>query len=138
MEQKFHRIEIQALIENLETVQDFVLSEIEGAACPMKKEMQIKLAVEEIFVNIAHYAYKGEVGMVVIETLFDDGNLSITFTDKGIPYDPLNKEDPDTTLAPEDRQIGGLGIFLVKKLMDDVQYEYSDGCNKLKLVKEIS
>ena len=130
-------LEIEALTENLPQVLAFVDEQLETADCPMKIQIQIDIAVEEIFVNIAHYAYAPETGkaMVRIETLADPPSVDITFIDNGVPYDPLAKADPDITLSAEERQIGGLGIFMVKKSMDDVKYEYLDGHNILTLKK---
>ena len=99
--------------------------------------MQIDLAVEEIFVNIAYYAYAPKVGMAVISIDISGGPVRIVFMDHGIPYDPLAREDPDITLPPEERGIGGLGIFMVKKSVDDIKYEYKDGQNILTIIKEI-
>ena len=129
--------EIEAITENLSKVLAFVDEQLEAADCPMKIQMQIDIAVEEIFVNIAHYAYKSGTGKAVVrvETLPDPPSVDITFIDNGIPYDPLTKEDPDITLSAEERPIGGLGIFMVKKSMDDVRYEYLDGHNILTLKK---
>ena len=128
-------LEIEALTENLPQVLAFVDEQLEAADCPMKIQIQLDIAVEEIFVNIAHYAYAPETGkaMVRIETLADPPSVDITFIDNGVPYDPLAKADPDITLSAEERQIGGLGIFMVKKSMDDVKYEYLDGHNILTL-----
>ena len=130
-------LEIEALTENLPQVLAFVDEQLEAADCPMKIQIQIDIAVEEIFVNIAHYAYAPETGkaMVRIETLADPPSVDITFIDNGVPYDPLAKADPDITLSAEEHQIGGLGIFMVKKSMDDVKYEYLDGHNILTLKK---
>ena len=130
-------LEIEALSENLPQVLAFVDEQLDAADCPMKIQIQIDIAVEEIFVNIAHYAYAPETGkaMVRIETLADPPSVDITFIDNGVPYDPLAKADPDITLSAEERQIGGLGIFMVKKSMDDVKYEYLDGHNILTLKK---
>ena len=130
-------LEIEALTENLPQVLAFIDEQLEAADCPMKIQIQIDIAVEEIFVNIAHYAYAPETGkaMVRIETLADPPSVDITFIDNGVPYDPLAKADPDITLSAEERQIGGLGIFMVKKSMDDVKYEYLDGHNILTLKK---
>ena len=129
--------EVEALTENLPAVLAFVDEQLEKANCPMKIQMQIDIAVEEIFVNIAHYAYKTETGnaTVRVEILPEPPSVDITFIDHGIPYDPLAKADPDITLSAEERQIGGLGIFMVKKSMDDVKYEYLDGHNILTLKK---
>ena len=103
----------------------------------MRIQLQMDIAVEEIFVNIASYAYEGKEGPSEIIFELNDKVAEITFIDSGIPYDPLAKEDPDITLSAEQRQIGGLGIFMVKKSMDDMKYEYSDGKNKLTLFKRI-
>lgn len=128
---------IDALTDNLPQVLAFVDGELEAADCPMKIQMQIDIAVEEIFVNIAHYAYSPEVGTatVRVEVMGEPPAVDITFIDGGVPYDPLAKADPDVTLSAEERQIGGLGIFMVKKSMDDVKYEYLDGHNILTLKK---
>ena len=132
-------LEIDARIENLDQVMGFVDGILEENDCPMKEMMQIDVAVEEIFVNIAHYAYSPEVGKAVVSASFDSEHaiISVSFEDKGIPFNPLNKEDPDVSLSAEDRKIGGLGIFMVKKSMDDVLYERKDGKNILTLVKKI-
>jgi anti-sigma regulatory factor (Ser/Thr protein kinase) len=130
-------LEIEALTENLPQVLSFLDEQLEAAGCPMKIQMQIDIAVEEIFVNIAHYAYNPEIGTakVRVEVLGDPPTVDITFIDQGIPYDPLAKADPDVTLSAEERQIGGLGIFMVKKTMDDVVYHYEDGKNILTIRK---
>ena len=131
-------LDIEALTENLDTVLEFVDRELEARDCSMKVQIQINIAVEEIFVNIAHYAYNPEVGPATIrvEILVDPLAVSLTFIDHGTPYDPLAKEDPDVTLAADERTIGGLGIFMVKKSMDDVKYEYKEGSNILTIVKK--
>ena len=130
---------IAATIENIETVTDFVNEQLEAYDCPMKAQMQIDIAIDELFGNIAHYAYNPEIGSatVRVEVIEDPLSVVITFIDNGVPYDPLKKEDPNTTLSAEDREIGGLGIFMVKKTMDDIIYEYKDGQNRLTIVKKI-
>ena len=130
---------ITATVENIETVTDFVNEQLEALDCPMKAQMQIDIAIDEIFGNIAHYAYNPEVGdaTVRVEVTEDPIAVVITFIDKGVPYDPLAKTDPDTTLSAEEREIGGLGIFMVKKTMDDITYEYKDGQNILTIKKNI-
>ena len=130
-------LKLAATVENIETVTDFVNEQLEALDCPMKAQMQIDIAIDELFGNIAHYAYKPGVGdaTVRVETGEDPHAVVITFIDKGVPYDPLAKEDPDTTLSAEDRKIGGLGIYMVKKSMDDMTYEYKDGQNILKIKK---
>ena len=132
-------LDIEAKVENLNTVIGFVDEQLENFECPMKVQMQIDLAVEEIFVNIANYAYDPSIGSATVRTeVSPDGRqVSITFIDQGVPYDPLAKEDPDTSLPLEERGIGGLGIFLVKKNMDDIKYEYRNGSNILTIVKDL-
>ena len=132
-------LNIAATVENIEVVTDFVNEQLEALDCPMKAQMQIDIAIDELFGNIAHYAYNPEVGdaTVRVEVVEDPLAVVITFIDKGVPYDPLAKEDPDVTLSAEERAIGGLGIFMVKKTMDDITYEYKDGQNILKIRKNI-
>lgn len=128
---------IDAKVENLDDVIGYVEEQLEECGCPMKLMIAIDVAVEEIFVNIASYAYDGGEGSATIRVgkKEDASGVMIQFADSGIPYDPLAKEDPDVTLSVEERQIGGLGIFMVKKSMDEVIYEYKDGQNVLTLIK---
>ena len=134
-----NELDIEADTENLDAVLAFVDERLEAADCPMRAKMQIDLAVEEIFVNIANYAYRPNKGRAVIraEVWENPLEVTLTFLDSGAPYDPLAKEDPDITLDVKDRQIGGLGIFLVKQTMDDVRYEYKNGRNILTLTKNL-
>ena len=133
------KLEIEAKVDNLNEVIAFIDEQLEAADCPMKTQMQIDIAVEELFVNIAHYAYAPNVGQAVITAVLSpDRKMSITFEDSGMPYDPLAKEDPDITLSAEEREIGGLGIYMVKKSMDDMYYEYRDSKNILTIVKGLS
>ena len=128
-----------ATTENIPVAIGFVTDELDSFNCPMNARMKIELAVDEIFCNIASYAYAPGVGEVVIEVDYDekDRSVHIVFKDKGVRYDPLAKDDPDVTLSAREREIGGLGIYLVKKSMDDMYYEYRDGMNILHLVKKI-
>ena len=130
---------VAATVENIETVTDFVNEQLEAMACPMKAQMQIDIAIDELFGNIAHYAYNPEIGQatVRVEVAEDPLAVVITFIDNGTPYDPLKKDDPDVTLSAEERDIGGLGIYMVKKSMDEISYEYQDGKNILKIKKNI-
>jgi anti-sigma regulatory factor (Ser/Thr protein kinase) len=132
-------ITIEAKIENLDEVLGFVDGQLEELECPMKAQMQIDVAVEEIFVNIASYAYAPGVGNAVVrfESSQDPASVTITFIDSGIPYDPVRKDDPDVTLSAEERGIGGLGIYMAKKAMDDMKYVYRDGQNILSISKSI-
>lgn len=132
-------LSIEAKVDHLENVLAFVDGELEQIACPMKRQMQIDIAVEELYVNIAHYAYAPETGMVTlrVETTETPASVAITFTDQGRSYNPLAKADPDVALSADERQIGGLGIFMVKKSMDEMDYEYRDGKNILTIRKRI-
>lgn len=130
---------IDATVENIEKVTDFVNELLEQYDCPMKAQTQIDIAIDELFGNIAHYAYNPDVGSatVRVEVTDDPITVIITFIDHGIPYDPLKKADPDVTLSADEREIGGLGIYIVKKSMDDISYEYKDGQNILRIKKKI-
>lgn len=130
---------LEAKVENLDEVLSFVDGHLEEIGCMPKIQMQIDIAVEELFVNIAHYAYKPKTGPATVRVDVEKAPLAvtITFIDHGIPYDPLAKADPDVTLSAAEREIGGLGIFMVKKSMDDIEYEYRDGQNILKIRKTI-
>ena len=132
-------ITLEARQENVRALTEMVDAELEQLDCPMKAQMQIDVAVEELFVNIAHYAYEPETGSATIrvETQRDPDRVTITFLDRGVPYDPLSRPDPDVTLPAEERQIGGLGVYMVKKSMDDIKYEYRDGQNVLTIVKTL-
>ena len=134
-----NELDIEADVANLPQVLEFVEKHLADADCPMKASMQITVAVEEIFVNIANYAYAPDRGRarVRVEISQEPIVVTVTFIDKGVPYDPLGKQDPDVTLPASERAIGGLGIFLVKKTMDDVTYEYKDGQNILRLKKNL-
>ncbi len=130
---------VEATDDNLAKVLEFVDEQLEAYDCPMKTQIQVDIAVEEVFVNISHYAYDSSVGPATIrcEVTKDPLSVTLTFVDQGMPYDPLAKEDPDVTLSADDRQIGGLGIFMVKKSMDDVSYQYKDGQNILTIKKNL-
>ena len=130
---------LAATVENIETVTEFVNAQLELMDCPVKAQMQIDIAIDELFGNIAHYAYNTEVGSATVRVEVSEAPLAviITFIDNGVPYDPLGKDDPDITLSAEEREIGGLGIYMVKQSMDEITYEYKDGQNILKIKKNI-
>ena len=130
---------ITAAIENIPTVTDFVTQQLEDLDCSAKTLAQIAVAIDELFSNIVRYAYNPEVGAatVRVEVVEKPLAVTVTFIDGGRPYDPLAKEDPDVTLSAEERGIGGLGIYMVKKSMDGIAYEYKDGQNILKITKNI-
>ena len=131
---------IEAAIGNLNQVLGFVDEQLETVDCPIKDQMKIDVAVEEIFVNIASYAYAPGSGTATIQVDFEQNPLSvvISFTDSGIPYDPLEKDDPDVSLSLQEREIGGLGIFMVKKSMDEMTYRYINGRNVLRIRKNLN
>ena len=126
-----------AVLDQLDDVLAFVDEQLDLIDCPMKSRMQVQIAAEEIFVNIASYAYQPGTGKadILVETAKDPRSVTITFKDRGVPYDPLAKEDPYISLSAEDRPIGGLGIFMTKKSMDEMKYEYRDGQNVLTIRK---
>ncbi len=130
-------LSLDAVVENIDTVTNFVNEQLEQYDCPSKAQIQIDIAIDELFSNIARYAYNPDVGpaTVRVEVLEDPLSVVITFIDHGMPYDPLSTEDPDLTLSAEERQIGGLGIYMVKKSMDEIAYEYKDGQNILRIKK---
>lgn len=131
------KITVEAVLDNLQTVIDFATEHLEERDCPMKVVMQTELVIEEIFVNIANYAYHPEIGAATFCMEFEDNPNAVlmTFIDSGKPYNPLEKTDPDTTLSIDERDVGGLGIFLVKKNVDELAYEYADGKNILRMKK---
>ena len=130
---------IEAKVENLHQVLAFVDEYLESLGCPMKIQMQIDVAVEEIFVNVASYAYTPSTGSVTLQLESEPSPLSvsITFIDSGVPYNPLAKKDPDVSLSAEERSIGGLGIYMVKKSMDEVRYRRENGENILTILKKL-
>ena len=132
-------LHLAAELNNLEQVLAFVDGYLEAADCSMKTQMQIEVAVEEIYVNIAHYAYKTGTGdaYITVRIEEDPKTVEIEFRDTGMPFDPTANPDPDVTLSAEKRKIGGLGIFMVKKSMDDIQYRRENGCNILKIRKKL-
>ena len=134
-----NELTVGASLRNLAEVQQFIGERLSSIRCPSKTQMQTALVVEEVFVNVAEYAYEPDKGRVTVcvDVAKDPAVLTLTFIDSGRPFDPLQKTDPDVTLSAEQRDVGGLGIFLTKKLMDDVRYEYRDGQNVLTLTKKL-
>ena len=130
---------IAATVENIGTVTDFVDEQLEALDCPVKAQMQIDIAIDELFGNIAHYAYHPEIGNATVRVEVTEEPLAVivTFIDKGMPYDPLKAAEPDITLSAEERNLGGLGIYMVKKSMDEITYEYKDGKNILSIKKKL-
>ncbi len=134
-----NRYRFPARLEELDRVLQYIEEELDSAGCPNKIKLQISIAVEELFVNIAHYAYPTKEGEAEITFHYQDQpkTVTISFIDSGIPYNPLKKENPDITLSAEGRKIGGLGIYMVKESMDQVTYEYKEGKNHLTIMKRL-
>lgn len=128
-----------ATVENIDRVTEFADEFLEEHNCPLKSRLQLDIAIDELFGNIARYAYEGKTGeaTVRLEWFEEDGAVELSFIDQGIPFDPLKQKEPDITLSAEERTIGGLGIHMVKKNMDDMKYEYAQGKNHIKLRKKI-
>lgn len=129
----------EANIDRIPWLTEQVDGLLESLDCPMKAQMQIDVAIDELLANIASYAYGAGKGEVTVRFDFEPGDRTVmlTFIDSGVPYDPLAKPDPDVTLEVDKRSVGGLGIFLVKKTMDDMTYARLDGRNVLTIHKRI-
>lgn len=130
---------VDATMASIPVITEFVDGQLERLECPAKAQAQIDIAIDELFSNIVHYAYHPEIGpaTVRVEVLEEPLSVIITFIDQGVPYDPLSKADPDVTLTAEDREPGGLGIYIVKKNMSEITYEYKDGKNILRIRKDL-
>ena len=124
-----------AEIKELSSVLVFLEEELDKAQTNPTLMVTFAIAVEELFVNVAHYAYPDSKGTAKIGIDTSGDSIVVQISDSGIPFDPLAKPDPDVTLAAEDRKIGGLGIYMVKKSMDSVVYEYKDNQNILTISK---
>lgn len=131
-------ITIKSEINNVSVVTQMVEEYLEEHDVSPKVIVQFNIAIDELFSNICYYAYKEPGDVTVAVDITDEPRaVELVFCDGGIPYNPLEKEDPDVTLSAEERQIGGLGIFMVKKSMDQMIYSYEDGKNILRLVKNL-
>ncbi len=132
-------ITVPATLENVETVTEFVNEQLNALRCPMPIRTQVDIAIDEVFSNIARYAYSPEEGPATVRVDVTEEPLSvtITFIDHGKPYDPLTTAAPDITLSAKQRRIGGLGVFMLKKTMDDIAYESRDGMNILTIRKRV-
>ncbi len=130
---------VTAKIENIERITEFVNEQLAFYQCPKNAQIQIDIVIDELFGNIAHYAYKPDEGpaTVRVEVVKNPLSVVLTFIDNGIPYNPLEKSDPDTSLSADEREIGGLGIYMVKKTVDEIVYEHKNGQNILKVKKNL-
>ena len=125
-------------IETIPQLNEFIDSVAEEMSLDMSLTMSLNLAMEEAVVNVMDYAYpEGQQGNVEIEAMTDGEWLTFVISDSGVPFDPTTKEDADTTLPAEERPIGGLGIFLVRQLMDVIQYQRDGNKNVLTLRKKL-
>ncbi len=130
---------VPAKTEELDNVCDFVEQKLSPYACPQRTLFQLRLAIEEIFVNIASYAYSPEDGMAEVrcQVLEEPLRVEIQVLDSGVPFDPLAQEEADTSEEGLMNREGGLGILLVKNTMDDVRYTYENGKNILTILKNL-
>ena len=131
------KLSVEATVANIGAVTAFVEEALEAVGCPMKVMMQINVAIDELFGNIAHYAYKQGTGMAEVGIEIDEAarEVRLTFTDSGIPFDPLAVPEPDVTSSAKERALGGLGIFMVRRSMDGMAYRREDGHNILTIKK---
>jgi len=130
---------VEATLDNVAVAMDYVGEQAEKLPFSQKAINQIKIAVDELVSNVARYAYgEHEEGTVSVYVSSDEKGMSVRITDSGIPYNPLEKEDPDISLSADERGIGGLGIFLVKKTMDEIEYTYKDNRNILTFRKNFA
>ena len=134
---KEYGLRIPAKLEGMDVVLGFVSYLLDTNGCTPKARKQLRMAMEELYVNVALYAYSGGNGWAEVRGAVADGMATFQLIDGGAPFDPLAKEDPDIQLSGEERGIGGLGIFMVKNMVDEISYEYTDGCNRLTLRKRI-
>jgi anti-sigma regulatory factor (Ser/Thr protein kinase) len=130
---------IEALVKNVDYVTEFVDELLEKMGCSRKSMTQINIALDELVSNICNYAYGDRVGNATIRLrkLEDKNAVELTLEDEGAPFDPLKVEEPDITLSLAERGIGGLGIFMVRKTMDDISYAYENGRNILTIIKSL-
>ena len=128
---QYNWLRLPAVLESVEACREFVVEQPGVEALPGSKRFKLELALEEVLVNVVHYAYKDKEGWLElgVHTCSEKGSVCVRIKDGGHPFDPLLKEEPDLTLAIEDRQIGGLGIYLVKNMVDDLNYERKDDLN---------
>lgn len=133
-------ITVEASMEYLDKVTSFVEAFLEDYACPIKIAMKILLCVEELYANVVNYAYGSKDGSCTIElegkAYETENEVCICMRDQGVPFDPFAKEDPDITLSVDEREIGGLGIYMVKNIMDTVSYEYKQQENIVTITKK--
>ena len=130
---------LTATLENIAAATAFIDEQLEALDCPMRAQMQIDVAIDELFGNIARYAYGEAVGEATVRFDFDEANreAAITFSDRGVPFNPLERADPDVSRPAAEREVGGLGIFLVRKTMDGMEYRRENDANVLTIRKRL-
>ena len=133
------QITVQAVSGNCEKVIEFVNECLDELGCTQKARLQLDIAVDEVFGNITRYAYAPGTGDATIRAEASKGGaaVTLTFIDSGIPYNPLEHPDPDVGLSAKERDIGGLGIYMVKKITDELEYEHTQGKNILRITKKL-
>ena len=129
---------LDAVVSNIDELAEFIDSQLSQLMVTESEKMKLQIAAEELFVNVASYAYAPGKGKILILAEVDpkDNKIELTFTDWGVPFNPLDREDPDITLPAEKRRIGGLGIFMVKKEADELDYWRKDQTNNVRLEKK--
>ena len=132
-----YSLRIPAKLEGMDVILAFVSFLLDTNGCTTRTRTQLRMAVEELYVNVTLYSYPSGDGWAEIRGSVEGGMASFCLIDGGKPFNPLSKPDPDTLLSGEEREIGGLGIYIVKTMVDGLEYEYSDGCNRLTLRKQL-
>lgn len=130
-------LRIPAKLEGMDLILSFVSFLLDSHGCSPQARTQLRMAVEELYVNVTLYAYPDQDGWAEIRGSVKDGTATFVLIDGGTPFNPLEKDDPDIMLSGEERGIGGLGIFMVKTMVDEVEYEYRDNRNRLTLRKQL-
>ena len=130
-------LRIPAKLEGMDAMLAFVGVLLDAHGCSAKARTQLRMAVEEIYVNQTLYAYSSEDGWVEMRGCMENDVATFILIDGGTPFDPLAKDDPDIMLSGEERGIGGLGIYMVKTMVDELEYEYRDGCNRLMMRRRL-
>ena len=130
-------LRIPTKLEGMDLILSFVSFLLDSHGCTSQARTQLRMAVEELYVNVTLYAYPSSEGWVEIRGRVEDGVATFELIDGGTPFNPLEQDDPDTLLSGEERGIGGLGIFMVKTMVDELEYDYRDGCNRLTLRKQL-
>ena len=131
---EFDTLTKTATVENLEIVVGFIEGHADHFGLDPKKKFGLLIAIEEAFVNVCHYSYPESEGDIELACGAEDGRFVVEMADRGIPFDSLSRPDPNTTDDIMDREIGGLGVYFIRKMTDEVNYRYEDGRNILRVV----